>query len=227
MYQELGLFELILETAEFVEGLHRGHGVELDLFEVVEGGVWEVFGEEGELAVLGFGFGGCVADGMSVVNGERGEDFAGSVYDGGWDAGEFGDVDSVALAGAAGEDAMEEDDFFPPLSDGDVEVADAAGHALFEVGEFVVVRGEEGARAFVAEVFGDGPGEAEAVEGRGAAADFVEDDQGLGGGVVQDRGGLGHLDHEGGLAGVEGVIGADSGEDAVGDSDGRGLCGNE
>lgn len=118
---------------------------------------------------------------------------------------------------------MEEYDFFAPLADGYVEVTDAAGHALFEVGEFVVVGREERARAFVAEVFGDGPGEAEAVEGGRAAADFVEDDQGLGGCVVEDGRGLGHLDHEGGLAGVEGVIGADAGEDAVGDANGRGL----
>ncbi len=69
------------------------------------------------------------------------------------------------------------------------------------------------------EVFGDGPCEGEAVEGGGAASDLVEDDEGAVGGVVEDVGGLCHLDHEGGESLVERVVGADSGEDAVGDTE--------
>ncbi len=70
-----------------------------------------------------------------------------------------------------------------------------------EVGEFVVVGGEEGA-AFhlVVQVLRDSPGDGEAIEGGGAAAYFVEDDEGFFGGVVEDEGGFRHFDHEGGLA---------------------------
>jgi hypothetical protein len=45
----------------------------------------------------------------------------------------------------------------------------------------------------------DGPRQAQAVERAGAPADFVQYDQAAGGGVVEDVGRLGHLDHEGGL----------------------------
>ena len=41
------------------------------------------------------------------------------------------------------------------------------------------------------------PGDGEAVEGRGAAADLVQDDQRALAGLVEDRRGLDHLDHEG------------------------------
>ena len=63
----------------------------------------------------------------------------------------------------------------------------------------MVVGGEEGLgldAGGVVEVFGDGPGDADAVEGGGAAADLVEDDEAFAGGVVEDVGGLLHLDHE-------------------------------
>ena len=50
---------------------------------------------------------------------------------------------------------------------------------------------------------------------------------GSAGGVVEDVGGLGHFDHEGGLAAGEVVGGADAGEDAVDEADGGGLGGDE
>jgi len=84
------------------------------------------------------------------------------------------------------------------------------------------VRGEEGARAFVrvaVEVLDYRPRNREAVVGGGAAADLVEDDEGAVGGVVEDVGGLVHLDHEGGVATGEVVAGADAGEDAVHEAD--------
>ena len=86
-------------------------------------------------------------------------------------------MDAVGFVGGAGEDLVEEDDLLVPLADGDVAVHDGFA-GVGEVGELVVVGGEEGA-AFhlVVEVLGDGPGDGEAVEGGGAAADLVEDDQ--------------------------------------------------
>ena len=48
-----------------------------------------------------------------------------------------------------------------------------------------------------------------------------------GGGGVQDDGGLGHLDHEGGAAARQIVGRADAGEDAVDQGQGGGFGGNE
>ncbi len=69
------------------------------------------------------------------------------------------------------------------------------------------------------DVFDDRPGDGDAVVGAGAAADLVEDEQAAVGGMVEDVGGLEHLDHEGGLPGVDLVLGADAGEDAVDNAD--------
>ncbi len=87
--------------------------------------------------------------------------------------------------------------------------------------------GEEGAGADdEGEVFGYGPGETQAVQGAGAAADFVEDDEAFFGGVVEDVGGFDHFDHEGGLSAVDFVAGADAGEETVGDADAGGFGGD-
>ena len=61
----------------------------------------------------------------------------------------------------------------------DVEVDDA-GQRVGQVGELVIVRREERLRPRASvrgQMLGDGPGEAQAVERGGAAADLVEDDQ--------------------------------------------------
>src|SRR6267154_4746552 len=62
-----------------------------------------------------------------------------------------------------------------------------------------------------------GPSDGEAVEGGGAAADFVEQDQAGGRGVIEDGGNFRHFDEEGGAAAGEIVAGADPREDAVDD----------
>ena len=80
--------------------------------------------------------------------------------------------------------------------------------------------GEKRARLdFVVQKFRHAPGDREPVEGRGAAADFVEDDEAALGGVVHDIGGLVHLDHEGRLAAREVVVRADPREDAIDETD--------
>ena len=60
-----------------------------------------------------------------------------------------------------------------------------------------------------------GPGQRQAVVGTGAPADLVQQHQAVGGGVVQDIGGLGHFHHEGGAPAGHVVGSADAGEDAV------------
>jgi hypothetical protein len=146
---------------------------------------------------------------------EVAEDDLASFDDAFGDTGEAGDLDPVAFVGAAGHDFVEEHDLVMPFADGDVEILES-GEAGGEFGEFVIMGGEEGFGADdVMEVFDDGPGEAEAVEGAGAAADFVEYDEAGRGGVMEDIGGFAHFDHERGLAAGEVVAGADAGEDAV------------
>ena len=50
--------------------------------------------------------------------------------------------------------------------------------SVFQLGEFVIVRGEEGfGAAVLVDVFDHGPGEGEAVVGGGAASDLVEQDE--------------------------------------------------
>ena len=72
-------------------------------------------------------------------------------------------------------------------------------------------------------MLGHGPGDREAVEGGGAAADLIEQHQRALAGVVQDVGGFAHLHHEGGLAAGQVVDGTDPGEDAIGDAEAGGA----
>ena len=88
----------------------------------------------------------------------------------------------------------------------------------FELGELLVMRREERARAALGvavQVLDHRPGDREAIVGRGAAADLVEDKERARGGVVQDVRRLVHLDHEGRVAAGEVVTRADAREDAV------------
>lgn len=53
------------------------------------------------------------------------------------------------------------------------------------------------------------------IVGRGAAAEFVEDDEGAGSSFGKDLLGFGELDEEGGLRGEDVVVCAEAGHDAV------------
>ena len=64
-------------------------------------------------------------------------------------------------------------------------------------------------------IFQNSPGDSHAVVGRGTAADFVQDQQTLGGGVFQNGCHFRHLHHKGGLAGGQIIAGADPGEHPV------------
>ena len=67
-----------------------------------------------------------------------------------------------------------------------------------ERGEFVVVRCEQRSAAIVLmQMLDRRPRDRQAVEGRGPAPDLIEDHQRALAGLVEDRGGLYHLDHEG------------------------------
>ncbi len=112
------------------------------------------------------------------------EDVLGAFNDGGGQSGETRYFDAVTLAGCAGLDVVQEDNSAGCLFDADAEVAHA-GQLFGKHGEFMIMRGEESAGAgFGVEIFNRGPGQREAVKGCGAAAHFVEQDQGLIGGRI-------------------------------------------
>ncbi|KPM85644.1 hypothetical protein AOR10_24195, partial [Vibrio alginolyticus] len=121
---------------------------------------------------------------------------------------------------------VHEDDAIPVLRRGEVNI----GHPLGLLGQgrhLEVVGGEQGKGAGAGQVLGAGPGQRQAIEGAGAAADLVHQHQAFIGGVVQDAGGLGHLHHEGGASAGQVVRGADAGKDTVHRADLRLVCRHE
>ena len=86
------------------------------------------------------------------------EDFPGAFDDAAGKACQACDFDAVAFVGAAGFDAAEENNLVRRFFDGDVDVLHA-GEQIGQLGELVVVRGEERARASVfLQMLDDGPG---------------------------------------------------------------------
>src|SRR5260370_1037486 len=152
------------------------------------------------------------------------ENLFAAVEDFGGDAGQAGHVDAIALVGAAGGDLVQEDNVVLPFADQDIIVAQA-GKGFGQLGQFVVMAGEESAAAdLIVQIFGDGPGQRDAVVGAGAAADLVEDDQALRTGIIEDVGRLGHLDHEGAVAPAQLIVVADTGENPVHDAYAARFC---
>ncbi len=219
-------FEFALEVGEEMEGFAGGEAVDIGLLDAVDDALGERC-EHGHLDAGGARGGSGFADLLGLGALVELEDVAGAGDDGGRKTGEAGDFDAVALAGRAGFDGVEEDDAGGGFANSDAEVAEVR-EAVGEEGEFVVVGGEEGARADgVVEVLDGGPGEGEAVVGGGASAHFVEQDEGAGGGGVENGGGFGHLDHKSRPAAGYVVGRADAGIDAVDEAEGHALGGDE
>ena len=101
-------------------------------------------------------------------------------------------------------------------------------HRLGELRQLVEMRGEQGAAAVdVVEPLDAGLRDRQAVVGRRAAADLVEDDEAALGRLVEDRRRLDHLDHEGRAPAREIVGRADAREQPVDDADTRRLAGTK
>ncbi len=163
-----------------------------------------------------------------IIGFEAFKDSFGTVDDGIGESGEAGDLNAVGTIGGAFGDLADKDDFVVPFFDNDGVVL-KAGKGFGELGEFVVMGGKEGAGTGAfggVEVFNDGPGDGKAVVGAGTAPDFVEDDEAFGAGVIEDVGGLVHLDHEGGVSPGEFVTGTDAGEDAIDQAEAATAGGN-
>ena len=127
-------------------------------------------------------------------------------------------LDAVAVIGRAAHDAPQESDILAALFDRDVVVFHAL-HGAFQLGQLVVVGGEQGlaAQSFgrVCDMLHHGAGNAHAVKGGGAAADLVQHHKALSGGVFQNFGHLGHLHHKGRLACGKIVRCTDAGENGI------------
>ena len=131
------------------------------------------------------------------------------------DAGQLGHLQPEAAVRRTLLDVVQEHDVVLVL--GRIQVHVGHGRAgVRQAGQLEVVGREQGEGAHrLRQLHRRCPGEAEAVEGAGAAAHLVHQHEAAGRGVVQDVGGLGHLHHEGGAPAGEVIGGTDAGEDAV------------
>ncbi|MNG01285.1 hypothetical protein D3C84_842570 [compost metagenome] len=86
---------------------------------------------------------------------------------------------------------------------------------LRQDGQFEVVGGEQRVGTQMRQAFGRRPGQRQAIEGAGAAPDFVHQHQAALGGVVQNVRGFAHFHHEGRAPAGQVIAGTDPGEDAV------------
>src|SRR5260370_3728123 len=124
-------------------------------------------------------------------------------------------MDAVGPVGGAGPDLMQKDDVTLPFLDAH-RVAGERREFGGERGQLVVMRREESAAAVdLVQILKSGPGDREAAEGRGAAADLVENDKGTRARLLQDRRGLDHLDHKRRPAARQIAAGAHPAEEAI------------
>ena len=132
-------------------------------------------------------------------------------------------MDAVGTIGGTRRHLMQEHDFVLPFLDPHG-VRRQCGQAFLECAQFVEVGGKQRpAFVDVVQMFQRRPGDREAVEGGGAAADLVENHQAVRCRLVEDGRGLDHLDHEGRSPARQIVGGADAAEQPVDDADGSGL----
>ena len=151
----------------------------------------------------------------AVIALERAQDLASPAHHAVRQPRELGDVDAVRAVGAARLEAMEEHDRLAGLAHGDV-VVPRVLQLLGELHQLVVVRGEHRLAADpVVQVLGHRPRDRDAVVGRRAAADLVEQHQAPRPRVVEDGARLAHLHHEGRLAARQVVARAHPGEEPV------------
>src|SRR6267143_744775 len=214
------LRDLFLQLGEKIEGVERFQLVEVGVAEFLENFAVQSGEENLLVAVFVRGIGGA--------GGERFaefvlallvffQNFAGALDHAAGKSGESGDFDAVAFVGTAGFDASKKNNFAGCFFDGDVHVF-YRGEKFGKLGQFMIVRGEERAGTGVLlKMLDNGPGDGEAIERGGAAADFVEEDQARRRGVIENRRYFAHLHEKGRTAAREIVAGPDAREDAIRD----------
>ncbi len=151
----------------------------------------------------------------------------GAADDGGRQAGQTRHMDAVGAIGPARRDLVQEHHVAAPFLDPHG-VGGEPRQAAGEGGQLVVMGGEQPPAAHpVVQMLDHRPGQRQPVEGGGAAADLVEDDETAFGGLMEDRRGLHHLDHECGAAAGEIVGRPDPRKEPVDEADLGGLGGHE
>src|SRR4030042_4796787 len=138
-------------------------------------------------------------------------------------------MDAVALISAAGDYLAQEGYLTPFFGNSDV-VVPHAGQEIRQLHQFVVMSGKQrfcAQSGVIMDILGNCLSNRKTIVGRGAAPYLVENNQRLGGGVVEYVGSLHHLNHEGGLPGDQVILKPYAGEDAVNQPDGRRVGGDE
>src|SRR5260370_34749109 len=114
------------------------------------------------------------------------QNFAGAFDHAARETGEAGNFDAVTFVCAAGLDTAQKNDLAGRFFDGDVNIFDR-GEKIAKLGQFVIVRGEERARAGVLlEMLDNGPGDGKTIERGCSAADFIEENEACRSRVIQD-----------------------------------------
>ena len=146
----------------------------------------------------------------AILRFELGQDELGALDHRRRQAGELGNRDPVGAVGGARYHLVQEHHVALPFLDPHGHVGEAielAGKRR----ELVEVSCEQGAAAIgLMQVLDRRPGDRQPVESRGAAPDLVEDHERAPAGLIEDRCGLDHLDHEGRAPAREIVGGADA-----------------
>src|SRR5438876_5084939 len=122
---------------------------------------------------------------------------------------------AIALVRAAADDLPQENDLVVPFPHRHIEITEASKPSG-ELGQFMVVRREQSfCSNLMVQVFNNRPCQAQAVEGAGAPANFVKNDQAARSGMVENISRLTHLDHESRLAPRQIVACSNASEDPI------------
>ena len=123
-------------------------------------------------------------------------------------------LNAVALVGFAGNQFAGKYQLGTVFANGHIEIFKSRKlHG--ELGQLVVVGGEQGQSPQAMDELSHSPCNADAVVCAGSAAYLVQHDEALRSGVVENVGRLVHLQHERGLTPAEVIGGPDAGEDAI------------
>ena len=126
----------------------------------------------------------------------------GTLHDTARHTGDFSHMYTETVLRAAAFQFAQEDHLAVDLLHAHVVVFDA-WKILFHLVELVIVSGEERASlclGILVQILHNGPCDADAVVGTGAASKFIEEDERVWGDVVEDVSCLGHFHHKRGLA---------------------------
>ena len=116
---------------------------------------------------------------------------------------------------------MQEDNIPIRFGHSNVVITHARKH-IRQLGQFVIMGGKQCFCAqlrVIVDIFNDCPGDGDSIVCTGAAADFIQDEQAAGGGMVENVCHLDHLHHKCGLPGMDFILCADPSKNAINQSE--------